>query len=125
MQGYLADGMTDELITDLAQLGALRVVARTSVMRYKGTTKTVPEIARELQVDAVVAGTVLRVGDRVRVAAQLISAAGDQALWAKSYDGDVRDVLAMQSEVAQAIAQQIRDCSDPPGAGAPDDCPPG
>jgi eukaryotic-like serine/threonine-protein kinase len=107
-QGYLAEGMTDELITDLAQLGALRVVARTSVMRYRGSTKTAPEIARELRVDAVVAGTVQRVGDRVRVAAQLIAAAGDQALWAKSYDGDVRDVLRVQSEIAQAIAQQIR-----------------
>jgi serine/threonine-protein kinase len=107
-QGYLAEGMTDELITDLAQLGALRVVARTSVMRYRGSTKTAPEIARELRVDAVVAGTVQRVGDRVRVAAQLIAAAGDQALWAKSYDGNVRDVLTVQSEIAQAIAQQIR-----------------
>jgi TolB-like protein/Flp pilus assembly protein TadD len=107
-QGYLAEGMTDELITDLAQLGALRVVARTSVMRYRGSTKSAPEIARELRVDAVVAGTVQRVGDRVRVAAQLITAAGDQALWAKSYDGDVRDVLRVQSEIAQAIAQQIR-----------------
>jgi TolB-like protein len=107
-QVYLAEGMTDELITDLAQLGALRVVARTSVMRYRGSTKTAPEIARELRVDAVVAGTVQRVGDRVRVAAQLIGFAGDQALWAKSYEGDVRDVLTVQSEIAQAIAQQIR-----------------
>jgi eukaryotic-like serine/threonine-protein kinase len=107
-QGYLAEGMTDELITDLAQLAALRVVARTSVMRYRGSTKTVPEIARELGVDAVVSGTVQRVGNRVRVAAQLIGAAGNQALWAKSYDGDLRDVLTVQSEIAQAIAQQIR-----------------
>ena len=107
-QGYLAEGMTDELITDLTQLGALRVVGRTSVMRYRGSTRTAPEIARELRVDAVVVGTVQRVGDRVRVAAQLIGVAGDQALWAKSYDGDVRDVLTVQSEIAQAIAQQIR-----------------
>jgi eukaryotic-like serine/threonine-protein kinase len=107
-QGYLADGMTDELITDLTQLGALRVVARTSVTRYRGSTKTVPEIAGELHVDAVVTGTVQRAGNRVRVAAQLISAAGDQALWAKSYDGDMHDVLRLQSEIAQAIAEQIR-----------------
>jgi eukaryotic-like serine/threonine-protein kinase len=107
-QGYLADGMTDELITNLAQLRALRVIARTSVMRYRGSKKTVPEIARELQVDAVVAGTVQRVGDRLRIGAQLIPATGDQAVWAKSYAGDVRDVLALQSQIAQAIAQQIQ-----------------
>jgi eukaryotic-like serine/threonine-protein kinase len=107
-QGYLAEGMTDELITDLTQLQALQVVGRTSVMRYRGSTKTAPEIARELRVDAVVAGTVRRVGDRLRVAAQLIAASGDQALWAKSYDGDVRDVLTVESEIAQTIAQQIR-----------------
>jgi TolB-like protein/Flp pilus assembly protein TadD len=107
-QGYLADGMTDELITNLAQVRALRVIARTSVMRYRGSKKTAPEIARELQVDAVVAGTVQRVGDRLRIGAQLIPATGDQAVWAKSYAGDVRDVLALQSQVAQAIAQQIQ-----------------
>jgi eukaryotic-like serine/threonine-protein kinase len=107
-QGYLADGMTDELITNLAQVRALRVIARTSVMRYQGSKKTAPEIARELQVDAVVAGTVQRVGDRLRIGAQLIPATGDQAVWAKSYAGDVRDVLALQSQVAQAIAQQIQ-----------------
>jgi TolB-like protein/tRNA A-37 threonylcarbamoyl transferase component Bud32 len=107
-QGYLAEGMTDELITDLTQLGALQVVGRTSVMRYRGSTKTAPEIARELRVDAVVAGTVQRVGDRLRVAAQLVAAGNDQALWAKSYDRDVRDVLTVQSEIAQTIAQQIR-----------------
>jgi eukaryotic-like serine/threonine-protein kinase len=107
-QEYLAVGMTDELITNLAQLGALRVIARTSVMRYKGSKKTLPEIAHELHVDALVAGTVQRVGDRVRVGAQLIPAVGDQAVWANSYAGDVRDILALQSRVAQAIAQQIR-----------------
>jgi TolB-like protein len=107
-QGYLADGMTDELITNLAQVRALRVIARTSVMRYRGSKKTAPEIARELQVDAVVAGTVQRVGDRLRIGAQLIPATGDQAVWAKSYAGDVREVLALQSQVAQAIAQQIQ-----------------
>jgi eukaryotic-like serine/threonine-protein kinase len=107
-QEYLAVGMTDELITNLAQLGALRVIARTSVMRYKGSKKTLPEIAHELHVDALVAGTVQRVGDRVRVGAQLIPAVGDQAVWANSYAGDVRDILALQSQVAQAIAQQIR-----------------
>ena len=106
-QEYFADGMTEELITDLAQIGALRVSSRTSAMRYKGMQKLVPEIARELNVDAVVEGSVLRVGDRVRVTAQLIAAATDKHLWASSYERELRDVLTLQGEVARAIAGEI------------------
>jgi TolB-like protein/Flp pilus assembly protein TadD len=106
-QEYFADGMTDELITDLSQIGALRVSSRTSAIRYKGTRKSLPEIARELDVDAVVEGSVLRVGDRVRITAQLIQAATDKHLWASSYDRDLRDVLALQGDVARAIAGEI------------------
>ena len=107
-QDYFADGMTEALITDLAQIRALRVISRTSAMRYKGTDKTLPQIGRELNVDAVVEGSVRRVGDRVRITAQLIHAATDQHLWAKSYERDLRDVLALQSELAQAIADEIQ-----------------
>jgi eukaryotic-like serine/threonine-protein kinase len=106
-QQYFADGMTEELITNLAQIGALRVSSRTSAMRYKGTQKSVPEIARELNVDAVVEGSVLRSGDRVRITAQLIAAATDKHLWASSYERDLRDVLGLQGEVAKAIAGEI------------------
>ena len=106
-QEYFADGMTEELITVLSQIGALRVSSRTSAMRYKGTRKSLPEIARELDVDAVVEGSVLRVGDRVRITAQLIYAATDKHLWASSYDRDLRDVLALQGDVARAIAGEI------------------
>jgi eukaryotic-like serine/threonine-protein kinase len=105
---YFADGMTDALITTLAQIGVLRVISRTSVMRYKGARKPLPEIARELKVDAVIEGTVVRAGNRVRIAAQLIHAATDTHLWAKSYESDLRDVLALQSDVARTIAQEIR-----------------
>jgi len=107
-QDYFADGMTDELITDLAQISALRVISRTSAMVYKGARKPLPEIARELKVDAVVEGTVLRSGDQVRITAQLIQAADDKHLWAESYEGNVRDTLALQNKVAAAIAEQIR-----------------
>jgi TolB-like protein/DNA-binding winged helix-turn-helix (wHTH) protein/Flp pilus assembly protein TadD len=107
-QNYFADGMTDELITDLAQISALRVISRTSVMVYKGARKPLPEIARELNVDAVVEGTVLRSGDQVRITAQLIEAPADKHLWAASYEGDLRDTLALQKKVASAIADQIR-----------------
>lgn len=106
-QEYFADGMTEELITALAQIGALRVTSRTSAMRYKGAQKSVPEIARELRVDAVVEGSVLRVGDRVRIAAQLIQAPTDRHLWASNYERDLRDVLALQGEVARAIAGEV------------------
>ncbi len=107
-EDYFADGMTDELITDLAQIGALRVISRTSVMPYKGVRKPLPQIARELNVDAVVEGTVLRSGKQVRITAQLIRAPADEHLWAQSYEGDVSDTLALQKTVARAIAEQIR-----------------
>jgi TolB-like protein/DNA-binding winged helix-turn-helix (wHTH) protein len=107
-QDYFADGMTDELITDLAQIRALRVVSRTSVMMYKGTRKSLPQIARELNVDAVVEGSVLRSGDQVRITAQLIQVPADKHLWANSYQGNLRDTLAVQNQVARAIAEQIR-----------------
>jgi TolB-like protein/DNA-binding winged helix-turn-helix (wHTH) protein/Flp pilus assembly protein TadD len=107
-QNYFADGMTDELITDLAQISALRVISRTSVMAYKGARKPLPQIARELNVDAVVEGSVLRSGDQVRITAQLIEASTDKHLWSQSYDGELRDTLALQSRVASAIADQIR-----------------
>jgi TolB-like protein/DNA-binding winged helix-turn-helix (wHTH) protein/Tfp pilus assembly protein PilF len=107
-QNYFADGMTDELITDLAQISALRVISRTSVMAYKGARKPLPQIARELNVDAVVEGTVLRSGDQVRITAQLIEASTDKHLWSQSYEGELRDSLALQSRVATAVADQIR-----------------
>ena len=107
-QNYFADGMTDELITDLAQISALRVISRTSAMVYKGARKPLPQIARELNVDAVVEGTVLRSGDRVRITAQLIEASTDKHLWSQSYEGELRDTLALQNRVASAIADQIR-----------------
>jgi TolB-like protein/DNA-binding winged helix-turn-helix (wHTH) protein/Flp pilus assembly protein TadD len=107
-QNYFADGMTDELITDLAQISALRVISRTSVMVYKGARKPLPQIARELNVDAVVEGTVLRSGDQVRITAQLIDASTDKHLWSQSYEGELRDTLALQNRVATAIADQIR-----------------
>jgi serine/threonine-protein kinase len=107
-QEYLADGMTEALITDLAQIGSLRVISRTSAMRYKGTRASLPEIARELGVDGVVEGSVLRAGDKIRITAQLIQATTDRHLWAKSYERDFKDVLALQDEVAQAIAGQIQ-----------------
>ena len=107
-QDYFADGMTDELISDLGQLSALRVISRTSVMVYKRARKPLREIARELNVDAVVEGTVFRSGDQVRITAQLIEAASDKHLWSQSYEGEVRDTLALQSKVAKAIAEQVR-----------------
>jgi TolB-like protein/DNA-binding winged helix-turn-helix (wHTH) protein/Tfp pilus assembly protein PilF len=107
-QDYFADGMTDELITDLAQIGALRVISRTSVMSYKGARKPLPVIARELNVDVIVEGTVLRSGDQVRITAQLIQASADKHLWAASYQGDLRNTLSLQKQVASAIADQIR-----------------
>jgi TolB-like protein/DNA-binding winged helix-turn-helix (wHTH) protein/Flp pilus assembly protein TadD len=107
-QDYFADGMTDELISDLGQISALRVISRTSVMVYKHARKPLPQIARELNVDAVVEGTVLRSGDRVRITAQLIDASSDKHLWSQSYEGELRDTLALQNQVARAIADQIR-----------------
>ena len=107
-QDYFVDGMTDAVITHLAQVRALRVISRTSVMHYKGTNKLLPRIADELSADAVVEGTVARSGDRVRVTAQLIHAATDRHLWARSYDRELRDVLALQAELAGAIVQAVQ-----------------
>jgi len=107
-QDYFADGMTEALITDMSKISALRVISRTSVMHYKGTQRTLPEIARELNVDAVVEGSVLRSGDRVRITAQLIEGSTDRHLWANSYERDLRDVLALQSDVSSAIAKEIQ-----------------
>ena len=107
-QEYFADGMTDELTTDLAKISGLRVISRGSVMRYKGAQRpTTPEIAKLLNVDAVVEGSVVKVGDKVRITAQLIDAPSDKHLWAESYERDSRDVLALQDEVALAIAREI------------------
>jgi TolB-like protein/DNA-binding winged helix-turn-helix (wHTH) protein len=106
-QEYFADGMTDSLITNLADLKSVRVISRTSAMHFKGSRKTLPEIARELNVDAVVEGTVIRVGDRVRINAQLIDARTDRHLWASAYDRNLRDVLALESDLASAIASQV------------------
>jgi TolB-like protein/DNA-binding winged helix-turn-helix (wHTH) protein/Tfp pilus assembly protein PilF len=105
---YFADGMTDALIGDLAQLGGLHVISRTSSMHYKGRKKSLPQIAVEINVDAVVEGTVQRSGDRVVVRAQLIHAATDRHLWVQTYTRDVRDVLDLQSEIAQAVAREVR-----------------
>ena len=106
-QEYFADGMTDELITQLGQNRALRVISRTSVMTYKHAHKTLADVARQLNVQAVVEGSVLRVADRVRITVQLIRVPEDEHLWAHSYEGNFRDTLALQSEVSQAIAGQI------------------
>src|SRR5712692_8740696 len=107
-QDYFADGMTDELITHLGQISAIRVISRTSAMTYKSVRKPLAEIARELNVDAVVEGSVLRSGERVRIAAQLIQVPADRHMWGQSYEGDIRDTLALQSRVARSIAEQIR-----------------
>ncbi len=106
-QEYFADGMTEELISDLAKISALRVPSRTSVMRYKGTKKSAPEIARELGVEALVEGSVTRSGTQVKITAQLIDAAKDRHMWADTFQRDLKDVLALQSEVARAIAEKI------------------
>jgi len=106
-QEYFVDGMTEELTTSLAQVGALKVISRTSSMQYKGTKKSLREIGRELGADAVIEGSVLRAGDRVRVTAQLVRASTDEHLWAQSYERDLRDVLALQSGVARLIADEV------------------
>jgi TolB-like protein/DNA-binding winged helix-turn-helix (wHTH) protein/Flp pilus assembly protein TadD len=107
-QDYFTDGMTDALIASLGQISALRVISRTSVMMYKHVRKPLPAIARELNVDAVVEGTVLRSGERVRITAQLIHVPDERHLWAQSYEGDLQDTLALQNSVARAIAEQIQ-----------------
>ena len=107
-QEYFADGMTEALINDLSKIGALKVISRTSVMQYKQTVKSLPQIAQELGVDAVIEGSVQREGDQVRISIQLIDAATDKHLWAEKYEREYRSILALQSEVARAVAQQIR-----------------
>jgi TolB-like protein/class 3 adenylate cyclase len=105
---YFADGMTEALINDLAKLGALSVISRTSVMQYKRARKSLPAIAQELGVDAVMEGTVMRVGGRVRIAVQLIDARSDRHLWSERYDRELRDVLVLQSEVARQVAERAQ-----------------
>jgi serine/threonine-protein kinase len=107
-QDYFADGMTDTLIAGLAKVGALRIISRTSVMPYKGSPKSLKEIARELNVDAIVEGSVKRFGERVQVTVQLIDAATERHVWSHTYDQDLRDILTLQNEVAQSVTQAIR-----------------
>jgi TolB-like protein/Flp pilus assembly protein TadD len=106
-QEYFADGMTEAIISDLARIRALRVISYTSAMRYKGADKSLPEIARELNVEAVLEGSALLVGNRVRISVQLVSARADETLWADRYDRELTDVLALQSEVAESVAREI------------------
>jgi len=107
-QEYFSDGMTDQLITDLAKFGGLRVISHTSVERYKGTKQSLPKIARELSVDAVIEGTVMRSGDKVRITVQLIDGRSDTHLWAETYQREMRDVLTLQDELSRDIAEQVR-----------------
>ena len=107
-QDYVADGMTDELITSLAGIRSLRVISRTTAMQYRSTHRPLPGIAAELHVDAIVEGSVVRSGERVRITAQLIQARTDRHLWARSYEGSVRDLLALEREVARSIAGEVR-----------------
>jgi TolB-like protein/DNA-binding winged helix-turn-helix (wHTH) protein/Tfp pilus assembly protein PilF len=107
-QDYFADGMTDDLIANLAKIHSLRVISRSTAMAYKGTHKPLPQIASELNVDAVVEGTVMRVGDRVRITAELVQVSTDQHLWADTYESPIGDVLALQNRVSSAIVDEIR-----------------
>lgn len=107
-QEYFSDGITDALITDLAKIGSLKVISRTSSMQYKETKKTLPEIAHELNVDGIIEGTVQRSGERVRITANLIQAATDKHVWTRSYERDVRDVFTLEREVAGDIARQVQ-----------------
>jgi len=107
-QEYFSDGMTDALITSLAQIGSLKVISRTSSMQYRQTRRSLPEIARELNVDGIIEGTVQRSGDRVRITAQLIHGPSDKHIWADSYERDVRDVFTLEREVANDIADRVR-----------------
>jgi len=107
-QQYFVDGMTEAVIADLAKIKAMKVISRTSVMPYKNSKKSLREIAKELQADAVIEGSVMRSADRVRITVQLIDASSDQHLWAESYERDLKNVIALQGEIAQAVAQQVR-----------------
>jgi TolB-like protein len=106
-QEYFADGMTEALIANLGKIASLRVISRTSIMPYRGVHRALPEIARELNVDAIIEGSVLRAADSVRITAQLIDARTDHHLWAESYERDLQDVLALQTDVARAIAAKV------------------
>ena len=107
-QEYFSDGLTDVLINDLAQIGSLKVISRTSSMQYKETKKSLPEIARELNVDAIVEGTVQRSGNRVRITAQLVEASSDKHVWANSYELEIRDIFTLERDVTDEISQQVR-----------------
>lgn len=122
-QGYFADAMTDTLITSLAQIKTLKVISRTSVLAYEHPSRRIPDIAKALQVDAVVEGSVLRANDTVRITAQLIHGPTDRHVWAESYDGAFTDVLALQSRVARAIAREIRATLSPAEAATLDRVP--
>ncbi len=106
-QEYFVEGMHEAIISNLSRIGALKVISRTSAMRYKDTDKLMPEIARDLNVDALVEGSVLKAGDRVRITAQLIHGASDEHLWSNDYEGDLTDILSLQKRVARAIAKEI------------------
>ena len=120
-QEYFADGMTDELITELARIPSLRVVSRTSVMAYKGSRRPLPDIARQLGVDAIVEGSIVRSGGRIRITAQLIDARTDRHLWAQSFEGPASDVLSLQDSVARQIATGARLALTPPSPRSPVD----
>jgi TolB-like protein len=107
-QEYFTDGMTEAIITELSGIKALHVISRTSIMRYKNTNKSIPEIAGELNVDAIVEGSTMLAGDQVRITAQLIEANTDMHLWAASYNRNLENILELQKDVAQAITQEIR-----------------
>ena len=115
-QDYFSDGITDALTTDLAQIGSLRVISRTSAMQFKGSKETLPQIGRDLKVDAIVEGTVSRAEGRVRITAQLIEVSSDHHLWARSYERDLKKVLDLQDEVARDIAEEIRTRLNPKSA---------
>jgi TolB-like protein len=107
-QDYFTDGMTEELTTDLGRISALRVISRTSAMQYKGTKKPLPEIARELNVDALIEGTVTRSGNHLRITANLVQAFPEKHLWAESYESQVGDALTVQGEISQAVAREVK-----------------
>ena len=106
-QEYFADGMTDALISDLARIPALRVISRTSAMTFKGVHRPLPEIARSLGVQTIAEGSVLRSGNRMRIAVRLVDARSDRPVWSGSYEGEPGEVLALQREVVEAIAGEI------------------
>ena len=107
-QEYFADGVTEAVIGNLSQIGSIKVISRTSAMKYRNSAKTVPEIAKELGVDGVVEGTLQRSGDRVRVTTQLIDAATDSSIWSQNFERQMSDILRLESEIAQSVAGEIR-----------------